>query len=175
MSIKTVIIDDETLSRNRIAKFLRDFEIVEIIGEADNGRSGAEIIESLKPDLVFLDIQMPELNGFQMLQNIVHRPFVIFITAYDNYAVKAFEVNAVDYLLKPFSRDRFSSAVQRVLSAVESGRHENVRTLKSTARHQESSPAYSDKLESLIDIFSRREKFLDRLTVKNKHEYRCLQ
>ena len=85
MSIKTVIIDDETLSRNRIAKFLRDFEIVEIIGEADNGRSGAEIIESLKPDLVFLDIQMPELNGFQMLQNIVHRPFVIFITAFNLY------------------------------------------------------------------------------------------
>ncbi len=112
-SIKAVIIDDERLAREITKKYLSDKSEIKIIGEASNGFDAIKIINEQKPDLIFLDIQMPKLTGFEMLDLIDDPPVIIFTTAYDNYALKAFEINAVDYLLKPFSKDRFEEALQK--------------------------------------------------------------
>ena len=98
---KALIIDDERLARNELKKLLQDFPEVEVIGEAANANEGIEKIESLSPDLIFLDIQMPGKTGFDMLTELERAPHVIFTTAYDEFALKAFEVNALDYLMKP--------------------------------------------------------------------------
>lgn len=98
---KAVIIDDERLARNELKKLLLEFPEIEVVGEAANANEGLEKIENLSPDLIFLDIQMPGKTGFDMLQELEKAPHVIFTTAYDEYALKAFEVNALDYLMKP--------------------------------------------------------------------------
>ncbi|MBN2745591.1 MAG: LytTR family transcriptional regulator DNA-binding domain-containing protein [Bacteroidales bacterium] len=113
--IKIAIIDDEAPARMIIRSFLMEHEDIEILCECENGFDGAMAIKDLNPDLVFLDIQMPKLTGFEMLELIEPIPLVIFTTAYDSFALKAFEVNAVDYLLKPFSQKRFNQALQRAL------------------------------------------------------------
>lgn len=112
--LAVMVVDDERESRERIRDFCRDHDELELIAEAANGYEAIEKIDTLKPDLVFLDIQMPDITGIDVLKNISHDPQVIFCTAYDEYAVKAFEHNAVDFLLKPFSRERFDAALQRV-------------------------------------------------------------
>ena len=99
--IRAIIIDDERLARNELKKLLLDFPEIEVIAEAANAAEGVERIDSLNPDLIFLDIQMPGKTGFDMLAELERAPNVIFTTAYDEYALKAFEVNALDYLLKP--------------------------------------------------------------------------
>lgn len=112
-SYKAVIIDDETPARNIIKKYLEKIPGVEILAECSNGFEGVKTINELKPDLIFLDIQMPKISGFEMLELLDENPVIIFTTAFDEYAVKAFEVNAADYLLKPFSFERFSEAVEK--------------------------------------------------------------
>ena len=109
---KAIIIDDERLARNELKKLLQEFPEVEVIGEAANANEGIEKIESLNPDLVFLDIQMPGKSGFDMLTQIERAPHVIFVTAYDEYALKAFEVNALDYLMKPVEPKRLADAIK---------------------------------------------------------------
>lgn len=111
---KAIIIDDERLARNELKKLLLEFPDVEVIGEAANANEGIEKIESLNPDLVFLDIQMPGKSGFDMLTQIERAPHVIFVTAYDEYALKAFEVNALDYLMKPVEPKRLADALLKV-------------------------------------------------------------
>ncbi|HEX7457404.1 MAG TPA: response regulator [Ginsengibacter sp.] len=111
---KAIIIDDERLARNELKKLLQEFPDVEVIGEAANANEGIEKIESLNPDLVFLDIQMPGKSGFDMLTQIERAPHVIFVTAYDEYALKAFEVNALDYLMKPVEPKRLADALLKV-------------------------------------------------------------
>ena len=111
---KAIIIDDERLARNELKKLLQEFPEVEVIGEAANANEGIEKIESLNPDLVFLDIQMPGKSGFDMLTQIERAPHVIFVTAYDEYALKAFEVNALDYLMKPVEPKRLADALLKV-------------------------------------------------------------
>ena len=98
-----VIIDDEQLAREIVKKYLNDFPEINIVKECENGFEGVKAINELKPDLIFLDIQMPKLTGFELLELIEHKPDIIFTTAYDEYAIKAFEHNAIDYLLKPIS------------------------------------------------------------------------
>ena len=115
MKIKTIIIEDEEPARELLKKFLADHDEIEVIGEFADGFSGVKAINELKPDLVFLDIQMPKLNGFEMLDLVETSPLIIFTTAFDQYAIKAFEMSAVDYLLKPFTRERFSQAVKKVV------------------------------------------------------------
>jgi two-component system LytT family response regulator len=110
---KVLIIDDEKLAREITKRYLADNKQIEIIGEASNGFDAIKIINEQKPDLIFLDIQMPKLTGFEMLDLIDNPPVIIFTTAYDNYALQAFEANAVDYLLKPFSKERFEEALQK--------------------------------------------------------------
>lgn len=110
----TIIIDDESLARQRLKRLLSVHESIHIVGEAGNGLEGLQQIELLKPDLIFLDIEMPVLNGFEMLERLKQAPKVIFTTAYDQYAVKAFEEESVDYLLKPIEKERLEKAVNRL-------------------------------------------------------------
>src|SRR5579871_3175864 len=112
--IKTIIIDDERLARNELKKLLMEFPEIEVIAEAANANEGIEKIDSLNPDLIFLDIQMPGKTGFDMLSELSKAPDVIFTTAYDEYALKAFEVNALDYLLKPVEPKRLADAIQKL-------------------------------------------------------------
>jgi two-component system LytT family response regulator len=111
--IKAIIIDDERLARTELRKLLTEHPEIEVIGEAANADEGMEKIESLNPDLVFLDIQMPGKTGFELLAELDRTPNVIFTTAYDEYALKAFEVNALDYLLKPVEPKRLTDALQK--------------------------------------------------------------
>jgi two-component system, LytTR family, response regulator len=115
--MKAIIIDDERLARTELRKLLQDFPEIEIVDEASNAEEGIQKIESHNPDLVFLDIQMPGKTGFDMLAELDHAPQVIFTTAYDEYALKAFEVNALDYLLKPVEPRRLADAVEKLKRA----------------------------------------------------------
>ncbi len=114
MAIKTIIIDDERLARNELRKLLQEFGEIEIIDEASNVQEGVQKIELHNPDLIFLDIQMPGKTGFDLLEELERAPKVIFTTAYDEFALKAFEVNALDYLLKPIEPKRLFDAIQKV-------------------------------------------------------------
>ena len=114
MAIKAIIIDDERLARNELKKLLQSHSEIEVIEEAANVDEGIEKIELLHPDLIFLDIQMPGKNGFELLSEVEKAPRVIFTTAYDEYAIKAFEVNALDYLLKPIEPKRLGEALNKL-------------------------------------------------------------
>lgn len=116
---KAIIIDDERLARNELKKLLSDFPEIEVIGEAANATEGIEKIEQLMPDLIFLDIQMPGKTGFDMLLDLDRAPHVIFTTAYDEFALKAFEVNALDYLMKPVEPKRLADALHKLQLAEE--------------------------------------------------------
>jgi two-component system, LytTR family, response regulator len=116
MSVKKVlIIDDEEAARILIRQYLEDHEELEVIGECSDGLIAASAIDRLEPDLIFLDVQMPGLSGLQVIRQIVHIPQVIFTTALDQYALKAFDLNAIDYLLKPYTKERFNQALAKVL------------------------------------------------------------
>jgi two-component system, LytTR family, response regulator len=119
IKLRVVIIDDERICRSGLARLLRPDPEVEIAGEAANGLEAVSAICALRPDLVFLDVQMPEMDGFEVLRALApaETPRVIFVTAYDQYALRAFEVNALDYLLKPFSDERFAAALARAKTA----------------------------------------------------------
>ncbi|MCE2892940.1 MAG: LytTR family transcriptional regulator DNA-binding domain-containing protein [Flammeovirgaceae bacterium] len=110
-----LIIDDEKLARDLLREYLESIEEIELLDERSKGSEAVEKINKLTPDLIFLDVQMPGMTGFEVLDEIDHEPYVIFITAYDQYAIKAFEKNAVDYLLKPLDEERFRQAVARAL------------------------------------------------------------
>ncbi|MEO6813089.1 MAG: response regulator [Ginsengibacter sp.] len=112
--LKVILIDDERLARSELKRLLQEFPDVEVIGEAANADEGIEKIETLNPDLIFLDIQMPGKTGFDMLTQLERLPHVIFVTAYDEYALKAFEVNALDYLMKPVEPKRLADALTKV-------------------------------------------------------------
>jgi two-component system LytT family response regulator len=113
MAMRTLIVDDEAPARDRLRRYLANFEGVQVIGEAGDGVQAVEIIEAQSPDLVLLDIQMPALDGFGVIEALEDPPAIIFVTAYDEYAIQAFEVHALDYLLKPFSRERLATAIDR--------------------------------------------------------------
>ena len=148
--IRTLIVEDEELARNLLKTFLKLIDSVELVGECENGFEGVKAINELKPDLVFLDIQMPKISGFELLELLEHKPNIIFATAYDQYAIKAFEYNAADYLLKPYSKERLAEAVEKVA--------ERIRT-KGTA---------SDVAERISNY--PKEEFLDRIVVKDRHK-----
>ncbi len=115
-NFRTILIDDERLAREELKSLLKDYHEIEIIDEAKNGEEGIQKIKELKPDLIFLDINMPGLNGFEMIKNLEEIPRVIFVTAYDEYALKAFEVNALDYILKPVDPERLKEGIQKLTS-----------------------------------------------------------
>ena len=136
MSLSAVIVDDEQLARDELAFLLKDVGDVDVVAQGKNGVEGVNLIREHNPDLVFLDVQMPGLDGFGVIKKLLDKkvtlPKIVFATAFDQYAVKAFEVNAVDYLLKPFDKKRVAQSVQKVRDKLESG------------------SASSDKLETLV-------------------------
>lgn len=119
-NIRIIIVEDERPARDLLRTYLEEFSDMDLIGEYDNGFDGLKAINELKPDAIFLDVQMPKLTGFEMLEVLEHQPEIIFTTAYDQFAIRAFEQNAVDYLLKPFSRDRFRGAIAKLRNRFES-------------------------------------------------------
>lgn len=147
--IKTIIVDDEKLARDIVKTYMRKYEDIEIVAECSNGFEALKQINELKPDLIFLDIQMPKITGFELLEILEEPPVIIFTTAFDQYALKAFEVNATDYLLKPFSLERFDEALQKAFRLL-SNKPESVQQLKN--------------LSTLID---KKEEYLERVVVKN--------
>jgi two-component system, LytTR family, response regulator len=114
--IRSIIIDDEPLARSIVKEYLQDQKEVEVLQECNDGFEGVKAIMQHKPHLIFLDIQMPKINGFEMLELLEEKPSVIFTTAFDEYAIKAFEAHAVDYLLKPFTKERFEKALEKFFS-----------------------------------------------------------
>lgn len=148
MTLTALIIDDEQLGRELIKSYLKEVSTVELIGECANGFEGIKAIQELKPDLIFLDIQMPKLTGFEMLEILDEKPFIIFTTAYNEFAIKAFEMNAIDYLLKPFSAERFKAAVEKVIERIKSNKKEVSET------------------EKLIEHVAENEGLIERIVVK---------
>jgi two-component system LytT family response regulator len=153
--IKTLVVDDETLARERIISLLKKENDIEIVGECSDGEEALQKINSLKPDLVFLDIQMPVMNGIDIIKNLSdYLPEVIFVTAYDEYAVEAFELNALDYLLKPFDQERFSKTLARARQRILANSTKDI----------------SEKLNNLILSFSKNktgEKYLTKFVIKS--------
>src|SRR5690349_12841029 len=111
--IRAILIDDEPLARSVVKEYLQDHNEIEVLQECNDGFEGVKAIMQQKPHLIFLDIQMPKINGFEMLELLEEKPSVIFTTAFDEYAIKAFETHAVDYLLKPFTKERFDKALEK--------------------------------------------------------------
>jgi len=149
--LQTLIIEDEELARNLLRSYLKDQTDIEIIGECENGFDGVKAINDKKPDLVFLDIQMPKITGFEMIELLDYKPRIIFTTAYDQYALKAFELNAVDYLLKPFSKERLLAAIEKVKQRIQNEDNND------------------EKLEELTNSRPG-EDFIDRIVVKDRHK-----
>lgn len=143
--LRVVVVDDEVLPRQRVSDLVREHPRLELVGEAEDGATALDVIVECRPDLVFLDIQMPELNGFQVISALEDDalPAVVFITAFDEYAIRAFEVDAIDYLLKPLTDERFAAAVARVLARVDrsdASLTAPIRTLASRAVAERTTP-----------------------------------
>jgi two-component system LytT family response regulator len=160
--MRTLIVDDEPPARERLRRMLAGIETVEIVGEAEDGVQAVEMIETLLPDLVLLDIQMPGLDGFGVIEALEDPPPVIFVTAYDEYAIRAFEVNALDYLLKPFSRERLEKALHRAQESLIEERDSGV------------GPAerFAARLGPLLEGLAAQGRYLTRLAV---HDGDCIR
>jgi DNA-binding LytR/AlgR family response regulator len=150
MMLTVLIVDDETPARERLKGFLAQNEAIELIGEAEDGIQAVEMIEEKRPDLVFLDIQMPRLDGFGVIKMLQEPPLLIFVTAYDEYAIQAFEANALDYLLKPFTRIRLDRAVDKA------------------SRQLEKKTDFNKHLDGLLKTLTEQKHFLDRIAVKTQ-------
>ncbi len=155
--ISAIIIDDETLARELIKKYIAHHSDIEVTAECSNGFDAIRKINQEKPNLIFLDIQMPKINGFEMLELLENPPAIIFTTAYDQYALKAFEVNAVDYLLKPFSQERFDEAINRVLL------------------HLDNKSFQENKLRDLIKSNDQMNDYIERIVVKDGADISIIQ
>ena len=127
MRLRAIVVDDEPLPLDRISTLVRESEELALVGTASDGRTALDAISEHEPDVVFLDIQMPELDGFQVISALGDEPIpaIVFVTAYDEYAIRAFEVDAIDYLLKPVTAERFAAAVQRLVRRLENREHAN--------------------------------------------------
>ncbi len=149
MTLRTVIVEDELPSLNRLKELLENIDHIELVGCAQDGEEAVKLINTTKPDLALLDIQLPVFTSFEVLNRLKHRPNIIFITAYDQYAIKAFEENAVDYLLKPTSADRLTKAIKRV----DQNKNNNldlVSILKNALKDESFSDRFSIKLGDQI-------------------------
>src|SRR5688572_17206074 len=152
--VKVLVVDDELLGRERIRLLLSEHTDIKIVGECVNGREAVQAIRNVKPDLVFLDVQMPKTDGFEVVEIIgtENMPAVIFVTAYDEYAIRAFEINAVDYLLKPFDKERFEKGVDRA---------------KREIRRQKSPIEIKENLRELLKEVKNEPSYLKRIPVKS--------
>jgi len=148
VKLRTLIVDDEAPARERLRRLLCNNSFVELIGEAEDGVKAVELIEEKNPDLVLLDIQMPGLDGFGVIRALQKPPLIIFVTAYDEYAIRAFEVNALDYLLKPFTRIRLERAIEKAYQEL--------------SKHAD----FSAKLDALFQTLREQPRYLDRIAVR---------
>ena len=146
--IKAIIVDDEELGRSIIQEYLTNHPQVEVVAECRDAHEALDAIDKHNPDLIFLDIQMPEINGFELLEMLDEHPGIIFSTAYDQYALKAFEVNAVDYLLKPYDLERFNLALERAIHSIQSD------------------PGQDDTIKKLLQTIQTHTQYLERLLIK---------
>jgi two-component system LytT family response regulator len=153
--IKTLIIDDEPLARSIVKEYLNNYAEISVLQECNDGFEGVKAIQQHQPDLIFLDIQMPKINGFEMLELIDHHPGVIFTTAFDEYAIKAFDSHAIDYLLKPFSKERFDQALQKW-------------------KEQHSKVESKNKTEALLETTSKQPEEHQRVVVKTGSKIRII-
>jgi two-component system LytT family response regulator len=153
MKIRVLLVDDEPLARERLRRFLEKEAEVEMVGECANGREAVSAIKRHSPDLVFLDVQMPELDGFGVLAELKHEPMpaIIFVTAHDQFALRAFEVHALDYLLKPFDRERFQKALRRAMDHLQ----------------RRAAGTLDQRLSALLADVAPGQKYWDRLAVKS--------
>ena len=135
--IKAILIDDEPLARSIVKEYLQSYADMEVVSECNDGFEGVKAIALHKPDLIFLDIQMPKINGFEMLELVENPPAVIFTTAFDEYAIQAFERHAIDYLLKPFSKERFDKALQKWSGQRPSSEKNTAALLENTSQPEE--------------------------------------
>jgi two-component system LytT family response regulator len=135
--IRTIIVDDEDLARGLVREYLMLHPEIDIVAECSNGFEAVKAVSELFPDLMFLDIQMPKLNGFEVLELIENPPEVIFVTAFDQYALKAFDVHAVDYLLKPYSKERFDEALAHAVAHLDKRQPEKTKEIIAAARPQD--------------------------------------
>lgn len=149
IKFNALIVDDEPLARRRLRRMMEKFSEINLIGDAANGREAVEMIETQKPDLVFLDVQMPGLSGFDVLRKITFTPVVVFVTAFDEFALQAFEENAIDYLLKPVTEARLRKAIDKL------------RALKSTPQEQ---PSPTDFSALLAKLQKPQPKYLERIS-----------
>jgi two-component system LytT family response regulator len=151
--IRTLIIDDEPLAREKVRNFIEGDREIEVIGECSNGTEAIVAIKKLHPDLLLLDIQMPKIDGFAVLEAVSDTPlpYVIFVTAYDQYALRAFEFHALDYLLKPFDRDRFAGTMQHAKEQI----------------HKERSNELKQGVQALLEHLKEHPRFLDRMVIKS--------
>jgi len=154
--VRILIVDDETPARERLKRLLADIEGVECIGEAEDGLRAVELIEREQPNLVLLDIQLPGLDGFGVIEALGEPPPIVFVTAYDEYAIRAFEVNALDYLLKPFSRERLEQAIRRAQEA------------------QVEERSFTSRLAPLLESLASQGHYLTRLAVRDRNRIRVL-
>ena len=157
-TLKTLIIEDEQPAIDLLSFYLKDIEEIEIINICKDGFTGLKSINELKPDLVFLDIQMPKLTGFELIELLEHKPMIVFTTAYDDFAIKAFEVNAIDYLLKPYSIERLKQAIEKVFENHQSP--------------QKETPDYQKLSEYNV---SKAEQSISRIVVKTGHQIKLIQ
>jgi two-component system LytT family response regulator len=156
MILRTLIVDDEAPARERLKRYLADLPDVQLVGEAEDGAQAVELIEAWSPDLVLLDVQMPGLDGFGVVESLRDPPAIIFVTAYDQYAIRAFEVHAVDYLLKPFSRERLAKAIGRARQGLAEGRN------------------LGAQLRPLLESLAAEGRYLTRLAVRDRDSIRVL-
>lgn len=154
--IRALIVDDETSARERLRRMLADNSEIVIVGEARSGLEAVGMIEALQPDLLFLDIQMPGLDGFEVVEALTNPPLIIFVTAYDEYAIRAFEINALDYLLKPFSQARLTQAVERARETL-------------AEEHD-----FDERLPPLLASLGAHEQYMTRLAVRDRDSIRVL-
>jgi DNA-binding LytR/AlgR family response regulator len=152
--MRTLIVDDERPARERLKRLLADIQGLELVGEAESGIQAVQMIEEQRPDLVLLDIQMPGLDGFEVIEALKDPPLVIFVTAYDEHAIRAFDVNALDYLLKPFSQERLERAIRRAREELT----------------QE--PDFAERLAPLLQGLADQGQYATRLAVHDRHSGR---
>ena len=136
MNINAVIVEDSRLARNELKELIKEFPNITILGEAENVDEGVVLIQETKPDLLFLDINMPEKDGFQLLEELDEAPMVIFTTAFDEYAIKSFEYNALDYLMKPINAKRFEAAIDKITERISQSRAQETTSQKLTENSQ---------------------------------------
>lgn len=157
--ITAIIVEDEQSARERLTRFLQERPEIEVLEQVKDGLRAVESINEKQPDLVFLDVQIPSLSGIDVLRRVKEPPAIIFTTAYDEYAIEAFEVHAVDYLLKPYSKERFHKAVDRA-----------VRALEAAGQGSEE----RSQLQGLLNYYHREEEYLERVTVRKGYDFHVI-